>query len=58
MYLIHIYSCFTYLGNRKGVFMSEPVKKWSSMAIFKIYNFEYVTYTHTGFVKACIMHSS
>ena len=58
MYFIHICSCFTYLGNRKGVFTSVPVKKWPSMTIFKIYDFEYVTYTNTGFFKACTIQSS
>ena len=58
MYFIHICSSFTYLGNRKGVFTSVPVKKWPSMTIFKIYDFEYVTYTNTGLFKACTIHSS
>ena len=38
--------------------MSILVKKWSSRGICKIYDFEYVTYAHAWFVKACMMHSS
>ena len=46
-----------YLGNRKGVFVSIPVKKRSNTAICKIYDFQRITYTYAQFAKACMMYS-
>ena len=45
--------CFTYSGTGKAVFVNVLVKK----ATCKIYDFEYVTYTHTRFVRACNVYT-
>ena len=51
-------SCFTYSENWKIVFVSVVVKKWSSTAICKNFDFEYVTYACTQFVKAWLLQIS
>ena len=45
-------SCFTYSVNWKSVFVSVLIKEQWSTAVCKIYDFEYVKYARTRFVKA------
>ena len=49
LWLLHVYS-----GIWKVVFINVRVRKLSSTPICTIYDFEYVTYARTRFVKACL----